>query len=146
LQLGSNKIVFDITCGRGTYLETKEEARRLGKLLFRIGKTLGKEVGYIITLMDEPVGKCVGNVLEIQEAISALNGNMAKDVEDTVINLASIILNLSYGEKDMALNANKVRKVIQNGQALSKFKQMIIAQRRETELILIAQIDFQKQK
>ena len=126
---GSNKIVYDITCGRGTYLETKEEARRLGKLLFRLGKTLGKEVGYIITLMDEPVGKCVGNVLEIQEAIAALNGNMAKDVEDTVINLASIILNLSYGEKDMALNANKVRTVIQNGQALAKFKQMIIAQR-----------------
>ena len=127
--LGSNKIVYDITCGRGTYLETKEEARRLGKLLFRLGKTLGKEVGYIITLMDEPVGKCVGNVLEIQEAIAALNGNMAKDVEDTVVNLASIILNLSYGEKDMVSNANKVRTVIQNGQALAKFKQMIIAQR-----------------
>ena len=126
---GSNKIVYDITCGRGTYLETKEEARRLGKLLFKLGKTLGKEVGYIITLMDEPVGKCVGNVLEIQEAITALNGNMAKDVEDTVVNLASIILNLSYGEKDMASNANKVRTVIQNGQALAKFKQMIIAQR-----------------
>lgn len=125
---GSNKIVFDITCGRGTYLETKEEARRLGKLLFRIGKTLGKEVGYIITLMDEPVGRCVGNVLEIQEAINALAGNMSKDVEDTVINLASIILNLSYGEKDMALNANKVREVIKSGKALAKFKQMVIAQ------------------
>lgn len=84
--------------------------------------------------MDEPVGRCVGNVLEIQEAINALNGNMSKDVEDTVINLASIILNLSYGEKDMALNANRVREVIKNGKALAKFRQMIIAQRRQRSL------------
>lgn len=126
---GSNKIVFDLSCGKGTYLDTREEARRLGKLLVKIGKALGKQVGYIITLMDEPVGSCVGNVLEIQETIKALNGNMTKDVEDTVVCLASIVLNMVYGEKDLNLNAAKVLSVIHSGQALTKFKQMVIAQR-----------------
>lgn len=81
---GSNKIVFDLSCGNGTYLKNKEEARKLGKLLVKMGKILNKQVGYVITLMDEPVGNAVGNVLEIQETINCLNGKMPKDVEETV--------------------------------------------------------------
>lgn len=126
--LGSNKIIFDLSCGKGTYLETREEARRLGKLLVRIGKSLDKQVGYIITLMDEPVGSSVGNILEIQETIKALHGNMSKDVEDTVVSLASIVLNMAYGEKDFATNAARVINVIKSGQAMNKFRQMVIAQ------------------
>lgn len=132
---GSNKIVFDLSCGKGTYLDTREDARRLGKLLVRIGKVLDKEVGYIITLMDEPVGNSVGNVLEIQETIKALNGTMSKDVQDTVINLASIVLNMAYGKKDFLTNASRVIGVIKSGQALTKFKQMIVAQRSEIHTI-----------
>ena len=127
--LGSNKIVFDLSCGKGTYLDTREDAKKLGKLLVRIGKALGKEVGYIISQMDEPVGTSVGNILEIQETIKALNGNMSKDVEDTVVSLASIVLNLAYGEKDLTTNAAKVIGVIKSGQAMAKFRQMVIAQR-----------------
>ena len=129
--LGSNKIVFDLSCGKGTYLDTRDDARKLGKLLVIIGKALGKEVGYIISQMDEPVGTSVGNILEIQETIKALNGNMSKDVEDTVVSLASIVLNLAYGEKDFSTNAAKVISVIKSGQAMTKFKQMVSAQRTE---------------
>ena len=118
-----------MSCGKGTYLDTRDEARRLGKLLVRIGKALDKEVGYIITLMDEPVGTNVGNILEIQETIKALNGTMSKDVEDTVVSLASVVLNMAYGEKDFSTNAARVISVIKSGQALNKFRQMIIAQR-----------------
>ena len=128
---GSNKIVFDLSCGKGTYLDTREDAKRLGKLLVRIGKALNKDVGYIITLMDEPVGNSVGNILEIKETIKALNGNMTKDVEDTVISLASIVLNMAYGEKDFATNAARIVSVIKSGQAMTKFKQMVSAQRSE---------------
>ena len=129
---GSNKIVFDLSCGKGTYLETREDAKRLGKLLVRIGNALNKKVGYVITLMDEPVGKSVGNVLEIKETIKALNGNMSRDVEDTVVSLANIVLSLAYGEKDFETNSAKIRNVIWSGQAMAKFKQMVIAQRRKS--------------
>lgn len=136
--------MFDLSCGKGTYLDTRDDARRLGKLLVMIGKALGKEVGYIISQMDEPVGRCVGNILEIRETIKALNGNMSKDVEDTVVSLASIVLNLAYGEKDLATNAARVINVIKSGQAMTKFRQMVIAQRSEMVNILIVQINFQK--
>jgi pyrimidine-nucleoside phosphorylase len=129
LATGSNKLLFDLSCGKGTYLETREDARHLGKLLVKIGKALNKQVGYIITLMDEPVGKAVGNVLEIQETIKCLEGHMPKDIEDTVVTLASLALNLAYGEKDLNTNAARVLSVIRSGQAMAKFKQMIMAQR-----------------
>ena len=71
----------------------------------------------------------VGNNLEVIETIKALNGNMEKDVEETVIALASLILTLTNGEKDLSTNGAKVMSVINSGQALTKFKQMVIAQR-----------------
>ena len=129
---GSNKIVFDLSCGQGTYLSTRDEARNLGKLLVRIGKALKKDVGYIITLMEEPVGYNVGNVLEIKETINALNGNMSKDVQDTVVSLASLVLKMAYGEKRFEVNAAKVINTIKSGMAINKFKQMVIAQRRKS--------------
>ncbi len=55
LASGSNKIVFDITCGNGTYIKTRDEARRLAKLLKRLGVLLGKDVGCVVTSMDEPL-------------------------------------------------------------------------------------------
>ena len=131
---GSNKIVFDLSCGKGTYLDTREDARRLGKLLVRIGKALNKEVGYIITSMDEPVGNSVGNVLEIRETIEALNGKMSKDVEDTVVSLASIVLNLANREKDFNKNREKILDVINSGAALQKFRQMVVAQRWKSRI------------
>lgn len=118
----------------GTYLESRDEARRLGKLLVKIGKALDKQVGYIISLMDEPVGQAIGNILEIKETIKCLNGNMPKDVEDTVVMLASLALNLAYGEKDLNVNAARVLSVIKSGQAMNKFKQMVSAQRRRYRL------------
>ncbi|MCI8310033.1 MAG: hypothetical protein HFJ45_07725 [Clostridia bacterium] len=115
----------------GTYIETREDAKRLGKLLVKIGKSLNKDVGYIISLMDEPVGKAVGNILEIKETIKALNGNMTKDVEDTVIMLGSLALNITNGEKDLNTNAARILEVIRSGKAMDKFRQMVIAQRRK---------------
>ena len=55
---------------------------------------------------------------------------MTKDVEDTVVSLASIVLKMAYGEKNPNANPSRVLEVIRNGQAMAKFKQMVIAQRR----------------
>lgn len=132
---GNDKIVFDLTCGKGTYLKTKEDAKRLGKLLVKIGKALDKQVGYVITLMDEPVGKAVGNILEVKETVYALSGNMSKDIENIVVSLGSVILSLAYGEKNLNENASRILSVIQSGQALTKFKQMVIAQGGDGDFI-----------
>jgi len=130
LATGSNKIVFDLSCGEGTYLNTKEDAKKLGKLLVKIGNSLDKKVGYTITQMDQPVGQAVGNILEIKETIQCLEGNMPKDVEETVVALGSIVLSLAYGEKNQNENAEKILTAIKTGRAMTKFKQMVMAQRR----------------
>lgn len=128
LATGSQKIVFDLTCGRGTYLKNRDEAKKLGRLLVNIGKRLNRKVGYTITLMDEPVGFSVGNILEIKETIKALNGKMAKDVQDTIFSLASIVLALAFDERDITEATTQIKSVIVSGKAMTKFRQLVEAQ------------------
>lgn len=125
---GANNIVFDITCGKGSYLKDKNSARRLGKLLVKIGKRLDKKVGYAITDMNQPIGKSVGNNLEIKETIDALNGKIAEDVLETVMTLGNILLKLTLNEKDDEHNKVRIQEAIKSGKALTKFRQMVIAQ------------------
>lgn len=125
---GSNKIVFDITCGKGTYIKSAQEAKRLAKLLIKIGKKLGKDVGCVITAMDEPLGYAVGNTLEIIETINSLKGQMPKDVGDVVVSLGSIILKLSGVGDNLEQNAANIIKIIKSGKAYEKFKEMVVSQ------------------
>ena len=128
LATGANKIVFDITCGNGTYVKTREEARRLAKLLIRLGKRFDKDVACAITSMDEPLGYAIGHIVEIQETILALQGKMPEDLGDVVVTLGTLILNLINGEKNKAEHKEAVKEVLRNGQALAKFKEMVAAQ------------------
>ena len=125
---GSNKIVFDITCGRGTYIKSQQEAKRLAKLLIKIGKKLGKDVGCVITAMDEPLGYAVGNTLEVIETINSLKGQMPKDVGDVVVSLGSIILKLSGVGDNLEQNAANIINIIKSGKAYEKFKEMVASQ------------------
>lgn len=135
LATGSNKIAFDITCGKGTYLKTKDEAKRLAKLLVKLGKKLDKDIGCVITTMDEPLGYAIGDTLEIIETINSLKGKMPQDVGDVVVALGSVILKLAgYGE-DLNKNAGTIREVIQSGKAYEKFKEIVAAQYGSLEYI-----------
>lgn len=125
---GTDKIAFDLTCGKGSYLKTKNEAKKLGKLLVKLGKRLNKKVGYVITSMNEPVGKSLGNILEIQETIKALQGNMSQDIKDTIFGLGSVMMAIGLGQKDLQLNSARIMENINSGKALNKFKQMVVAQ------------------
>lgn len=125
---GSNRVVFDLTCGSGSYLKDRKTASRLGKLLVRIGKKLDKQVGYVITAMDEPIGKSIGNNLEIQETVRALNGFMTDDVNEIVMALGSDVQAIALGQKDPEINQAKIKEVIKSGKAFTKFKQMVAAQ------------------
>ena len=135
LATGSQKIVFDLTCGKGTYLKDRDEAKKLGKLLVILGKRLNRSVGYTITLMDEPVGYAVGNILEVKETIKALNGKMAKDIQDTIFSLGSLILALAYNEKDMNVCIEKIKNIILSGKAMSKFKLLVSSQGGDTSYL-----------
>lgn len=84
LATGSNKIVFDITCGKGTYISTREEAKRLAKLLVKLGKPLNKEIVCVITDVNQPLGTSIGDNLEMKETIMALRGIISEDLGNVV--------------------------------------------------------------
>lgn len=135
LASGSNKIVFDITCGNGTYIKTREDARRLAKLLKRLGVLLGKDVGAVITSMDEPLGYSVGHILEIKETLECLQGRMTQDIGDVVVSLGRVILELSTNVKDKVQNERTILEAIKSGRAYDKFKEMVASQYGSLEYI-----------
>lgn len=135
LASGSNKIVFDITCGNGTYIKTREDARRLAKLLKRLGVLLHKDVASVITSMDEPLGYSVGNILEIKETLECLQGRMTQDIGDVVVSLGRVILELSTNVKDKVQNERTIIETIKSGRAYDKFKEMVASQYGSLEYI-----------
>lgn len=132
---GSNKIVFDITCGKGTYIKTHEEAKRLAKLLVKLGKSLGKEIACVITDMNQPIGYSIGHNLEMKETIMALRGIISPDLGDVVEALGSIMIALATDSKDLNANANMIKEVMKTGKAYEKFKEMVSAQGGEIEFV-----------
>ena len=130
LSTGSKNIVFEITYGNGTYIKTKDQARRLAVILKTIAKKLGKGVMCIITNMDEPVGYAIGHNLEMIEAINSLKGSMPQDLGEVVVAEGSMILALSGQGKNLKANGEKIKEVLREGKAYEKFIQMIAAQRR----------------
>ena len=122
---GAGSIVLDVTCGSGAFMNTKEEAKKLAKLMALIGKLAGRETVCVLTDMDEPLGYSVGNTLEVVEAINALKGNMAEDVKDVVLNLSIQMMNLSGLYPNPFENKYKVMEVIENGKAFEKFRELV---------------------
>ncbi len=121
---GANNIVLDVTCGKGAFMQNKEEAVKLAKMMKLIGKWAERETVCVITNMNEPLGYAVGNNLEMVEAINSLKGNMAPDVEEVVLDLALQMMNLA-GYKDISRNKIEVLDTIKSGKALAKFKELV---------------------
>lgn len=122
---GANKIVLDVTCGSGAFMQTVGEARELSKTMIDIGKLANKETVCIITNMDQPLGTMVGNTLEVIEAIEALKGNMQDDVKNVILELGAYILKLDGKGDNIQDNKEKIEQVISNGEAYKKFLQLV---------------------
>ncbi len=135
LATGSNKIVFDITCGRGTYIASNEEAKRLAKLLVKLGKSLDKEVACVITDMNQPLGYEIGHNLEIKEIIMALRGIISEDLGNVLEAIGSTMIALATDNKDLAENTKMIKEVIKSGKAFEKFKEMVATQHGNTDYI-----------
>ena len=125
---GANSIVLDVTCGSGAFMQEKEAAKRLAKLMILIGKLAKRETVCVLTNMDEPLGKAVGNSLEVIEAIDALNGKIEKDVEEVGVTLASQMMRLSGKYPNLVENKKLVIESLNNGKAFEKFKELVLAQ------------------
>ena len=122
---GANKIVIDVTVGKGAFMKNKEDAQKLAEQMTRIGKLAGREVRCVLTPMDEPLGYAVGNSLEVIEAINFLKGNMPKDLKDVVLELGANMLQLAGKGENIEENKLKMLENIENGAAFNKFEEMV---------------------
>lgn len=122
---GASKIVLDVTCGNGAFMKTKEEAETLASLMKQIGTLAGKETICIITSMEEPLGYSIGNILEVIEAIEALQGKMREDVKEVVFSLGSYILKLAGKGDTIEENKKKIEDCIASNLAYEKFLQLV---------------------
>lgn len=124
---GSKKLVIDLKVGEGALVKDIESARRLGNLMIKIGRENGMEVICLLTNMNIPLGKCVGNSLEVLEAINTLYYNKESNLQKLCISLASYMVslgrNISYEEaNDMVLDAIRSKK------AYNKFLEFVLYQ------------------
>lgn len=122
---GANKIVLDVTYGSGAFMKTKEEAKELADTMTEIGKLAGRETVAVITPMEEPLGRNIGNSLEVIEAVEALKGNMAEDVKEVVLELGSNMIKLAGKGNNLEENKAKMLENISNGLALEKLKELV---------------------
>ena len=125
---GANKIVLDVTYGSGAFMKTKEKAQELANEMVEIGRLAKRETVAIITPMEEPLGRNVGNTLEVIEAVEALKGNITEDVKNVVLELGINMLKLAGKGNDIEENKSKMLENISNGKALEKFKELIANQ------------------
>lgn len=125
---GANKIVLDVTCGSGAFMKNLENATKLAETMKKIGQLANKETVCVITSMDEPLGKAVGNTLEVIEAIEFLKGNMQPDVEEVILVLGAYMIKLAGKGNNIEENKQKMLQQIQNGNAFAKLKQWISKQ------------------
>lgn len=126
---GAKNIILDVKYGSGAFMKTPEDAVELSKLMVNIGKILNKSITAVITSMEEPLGRAVGNSLEIIESIEFLKGNITTgDVADLTYSFASLALyHLGYFETQDEARSH-LRSLVENGKALEKFRELIIAQ------------------
>lgn len=134
LAAGAKSIMLDVKVGSGAFMKSVEDAEKLANLMILIGKKLGRNVCAMITNMDDPLGRYVGNSLEVFEAVEVLSGRGSEDIKTVALELSANMLSMIYGysiEKSRAL----VFESIQNGSALNKFKEWITAQGADLEKI-----------
>lgn len=132
---GANNIILDVKYGSGAFMKTAEEAKQLSELMVQVGKNLGKKITAVVSAMNEPLGRAVGNSVEIVETIEFLKGNTSKDLEEITYKLAS----LSVLKMDMANSEDEavkmIKKVVEDGSALEKFSVLIEKQGGNSNII-----------
>ena len=126
---GADAILLDVTVGEGAFMKTVDDARELAQTMVELGKAVGRKTVAVITDMSQPLGRAIGNRLEILEAIEILQGKGREDISHFICELAQIMLGLADVEKTI----EEIRQHLENGQALAKFEEMVAAQGGDLE-------------
>lgn len=125
---GAGGIVLDVKVGNGAFMRNQDEALKLARLMVQIGQGAGRKVIAVLSDMSQPLGKTVGNALEVREAIDTLKGNGPADLEYLSLYLAAHMVQLGQKAGSFEEAWNKVVLLLKSGAALMKFQEMVAAQ------------------
>ena len=128
LAAGSDVIVLDVKAGSGAFMKTYDDARRLAETMVKIGNGAGRRTYAVISDMNQPLGYAVGNILEVKEAIEALNGRAPEDLKDACMTLASYMLLGAGRVSDIPEAKELLGKTVHSGAALHKLAEFVEAQ------------------
>lgn len=125
---GIDALVLDVKFGAGAFMKTRAEAKVLAAELVRVGKAGGKQVRAVLTAMEQPLGRTVGNALEVAESIACLRGLGPVDVMEVTTMLGSHMLILGGVARDEREARAKLAHAVSSGAALAKFREIVTAQ------------------
>ena len=119
---GADAIVLDVKTGNGAFMKTLEDAEALAHAMVSIGNNVGRNTMAIISDMSQPLGRAIGNALELKEAIDTLNGQGPEDLTELVLTLGSQMIVLAERANTLEEARQLLNEAIENGSALDKFK------------------------
>lgn len=128
LAAGAEAIVLDVKTGSGAFMKQEADARALGEEMVRIGRNAGRRMSAVISDMDQPLGRAVGNALEVREAIETLQGGGPEDFRELCLVLGSQMLMAGEKARSREEAEEMLKGVIQDGSALEKLAQFVEAQ------------------
>ncbi|MBM6541123.1 pyrimidine-nucleoside phosphorylase [Streptococcus dysgalactiae subsp. equisimilis] len=121
---GADSILLDVTVGDGAFMKTIEDAEKLSRLMVDLGKEVGRKTVAVITNMSQPLGRAIGNRLEVLEALEIMQGKGREDITHFICELGQIMLRLAGVDKSL----EDIRKNLVDGTALAKFEEMVTYQ------------------
>ncbi len=132
---GASFIIIDLKVGQGAFVKNQKEAEHLANLMINLGKKFKKTIKVVLSAMNQPLGKYIGNSLELIEAVEALKGRWDSDLMENVLTLGREVLKMVDIKKSDREANDLLMKQIKNGLALQKFKDMIICQKGDPGFI-----------
>ncbi len=128
LAVENDALVLDVKVGNGAFMKTRDDAVRLAEAMVSIGKSAGRRVRAVVTDMNQPLGRAVGNAVEVKEAVETLQGGGPADFREVVLTLAANLLEMTGKSSSVDEGRSKAEEHLANGAAWSKFLDFIRAQ------------------
>jgi pyrimidine-nucleoside phosphorylase len=122
---GTDALVLDVKTGSGAFMKKEEDAVFLAEIMVETGERMGKQMVALITDMNQPLGRMVGNALEVQECTEILHGGGPADLRDLCHELAAWMFYLGGASKTVVQGRQLSEKLIASGQAFERFRQMV---------------------
>jgi pyrimidine-nucleoside phosphorylase len=132
---GIDALVLDVKTGSGAFMKTEADSRLLAESLVAIGNASGVRTEAIITAMETPLGRAVGNALEVVECVEVLKGNGPQDLIDVSVELTARMLALGRVADDLPAARQQVQRAIASGAGLDRFRQIIEMQSGDPKVV-----------